>query len=108
MEIYFFITSLFLISGYLLYQNKILKDKIDQNDAKRNKEFSDAGRAITDALRTAFENIKTVNQKQERLSRNLKDLDTRLQSIMFHDKRMNRNKIKIIEKDKTTPHNNEE
>lgn len=107
MEIYFFITSLFLISGYLLYQNKNLKDKINQIDYKRNKEFSDAGRAITDALRTAFENIKTVNQKQERLSKNLKDMDIRLQSIMFHDKRMNRNKIKIIEKEKTVPHNNE-
>ncbi len=91
-----------------MYQNKNLKNKIDQNDTKRSKEFSDVGRVITDALRTAFENIKTVNQKQERLSRNLKDLETRLQSIMFHDKRLNKNKIKIIEKNKTSSHNNEE
>jgi len=107
-SIYFFILVLFVMAGYFQYQIVQLERKQKENNSKRAKELSDAGKAITETLRTAFDNIKVINQKHERLNKSVKDLKVRLQNLTSHDKRLIKHRIQSLSKDKKTSQYNEE
>jgi Fic family protein len=107
-SIYFFILVLFVMAGYFHYRIIQLERKIKENNSKRAKELSDAGKAITETLRSAFDNIKVLNQKHERLNKNVKELETRFQSLTSHDKRLIKQRIQNISKDGKSSKYNEE
>jgi len=107
-SIYFFILVLFVMAGYFQYRMVQLERNHKEKDSKRAKELSDAGKAITETLRTVFDNIKVVNQKHERLNKNVKELETRLQSLTSHDKRLIKHRIQNISKEKKLSKHQEE
>lgn len=96
--IYFFIFVLFVVSGFFQYKIIQLEKNLNEANKKRAKELSDTGKAITETLRTAFDNLKILNQKHERLNKNVKELEVRFHNLAAHDKRVIRQSIRTISK----------
>lgn len=101
-NVYLFILALFIIAGLFHYKIIQLEKKLNESNAKRAKDLVDAGQALTDALKKAFDNIKTLNQKHERLSRSVKEIETRVQGYMIHDKKIIRQRFQNVAKNKET------
>lgn len=81
----------FIILGYLIYKVIILQKQIVQFDKEHRKLIADAGLALTETIKVAFDNIKQINQKHERLSTIVKDNKEKIQNIMVGSRSNNRN-----------------
>lgn len=64
MYIAFFI--LFVACGYLVYQYGRLERVIKEQNKIQKKELVDAGNAITETLKIAFDNLKKLSNKQDK------------------------------------------
>lgn len=82
-----YLLILFLIlhvaTAIILY--KIYK-KINTKIIEQKRAANEAGKALTDALRVAFDNIKQLNQKQTQASNSIKTINEKIQSILFGKK----------------------
>jgi hypothetical protein len=105
--IYVLIFSLFLLIGYLQYSIVKLKKETKENNAKRIKEFLDTGKAVTETLQAAFDNIKIVNQKHERLNKNFKELEGKFYNFTSHEKRIMKQTIQNTANNKNFQKNTE-
>lgn len=56
--------------------------RIKEMDKEHRKLVADAGMAITETMKVAFDNLKQLNQKHERLSVIVKDNKEKIQNIM--------------------------
>lgn len=61
---------------------KIYK-KIDNKLLEQRRVSNEGGKALTDALRVAFDNIKQLNQKQTQTNNSIKTINEKIQSILF-------------------------
>lgn len=66
--IYIAFFVLFITCGYLVYQHIHLEKKIKDQEKSQKKAIADAGNAITDTLRVAFDNIKRHGSEINKLS----------------------------------------
>ena len=72
----------FITICYLLYKITKLQMRIKEMDKEHRKLVADAGMAITETMKVAFDNLKQLNQKHERLSVIVKDNKEKIQNIM--------------------------
>jgi hypothetical protein len=76
----FLYVALFLlygVAGYLLYRNVRLKRQLKEQDISHKRALAEAGNAIADTLKVAFENIKQHNAKINKLDKKLLECQTR-------------------------------
>jgi hypothetical protein len=66
----------------LSYKTWQANKRIQQIDQEHRKLIADAGIALTETIKIAFDNIKQINQKHERLSAIVKDNKEKIQNIM--------------------------
>jgi predicted PurR-regulated permease PerM len=92
---------LFTLLGLSIYEIVKVKKQLLQQNENQKRSLAEAGNAITDTLRTAFDNIKNINQKHERLNKSVKEIDSRLQGIIIHEKKIVRQGLKNIANRKT-------
>lgn len=64
---------------------KIYK-KLDKRLNDQRRAINDGGKALTDTLRVAFDNMKQMTQKQSRMENSIKTINEKIQSIMFGKK----------------------
>ena len=69
---------LFTLLGLSIYEIFRLKNQLRKQSEDQKRLLADAGNAITDTLRTAFDNLKNINQKHERLNKSVKEIDTQI------------------------------
>jgi NAD-dependent DNA ligase len=98
---------LFTALTLCIYEIVRLKNQLRKQNEDQKRSLAEAGNAITDTLRTAFENIKNVNQKYERLNKNVKEIDTRLQGLIVHEKKLLRQGLKNVAKKEVSGDNDE-
>ncbi len=72
----------YIIITLLVYKVIKLEIKLKTIDAEHRKMVADAGIALTDTLKVAFDNMKKINQKYERLSAIVKDVREKMQNIV--------------------------
>jgi gamma-glutamylcysteine synthetase len=94
---------LFSVSGYFIYEMfKLNKALIKQNEDQR-KALAEAGNAITDTLRVAFDNLKRNTAEHNKINAKLNEHSSRIHRIEQHNNRNIRDGLKrtnIIEKEK--------
>jgi hypothetical protein len=84
---YFLLFLLYFIVGYLIYQNIKLRRLIKRQELLGKKALDEAGQALTGTLKVAFDNIKRLMQKTDKISSTLKDHTEKIHSIMIVNKR---------------------
>jgi hypothetical protein len=83
----FLYVALFLlygVSGYLFYINHKLKKQIKSQDISHKKALAEAGNAITDTLKIAFDNIKQHNVKLDKLNNKHTEYQSRFHRLEQH------------------------
>lgn len=83
----FLYVALFLlygVSGYLFYINHKLKKQIKSQDTSHKKALAEAGNAITDTLKIAFDNIKQHNAKLDKLNNKHTEYQSRFHRLEQH------------------------
>jgi peptidoglycan hydrolase CwlO-like protein len=98
---------LFTLLGLSIYEIFRLKNQLIKQSEDQKRSLSEAGNAITDALRTIFSNIKNINQKHERLNKNVKEIDERLQRLIIREKKFIRLGLKNIASEENSKDNKE-
>jgi len=73
----------FIIICFLLYKTLKLQRQIEEMDKEHRRLIADAGTALTQTIKIAFDTIKNINQKHERLSVIVKDSKEKIQNIMI-------------------------
>jgi hypothetical protein len=72
---------LFVICGYLLYQQVKLERRLNEKNKEHKKALADAGNAMVGALKIAFDNIKKLNQSQDRMKKEIKEHASRIKQF---------------------------
>lgn len=72
----------YIAIGLLVYKIIRLEARIKTMDKEHRKVVADAGMALTETIKVAFDNLKQINQKHERLSAIVKDNKEKIQNIM--------------------------
>jgi len=90
-----------------IYEIFRLKNQFRKQNEDQKRSLAEAGSAITDTLRTAFDNIKNINQKHERLNRDVKEIDAKLQGLIIHEKKLLRQGLKKVAKKEDLEDNEE-
>lgn len=89
MEIYFALSSLFV--GYLVYRTVQLDRKIKEQDIAHKKALAEAGNAITETLRVAFDNLKKNSNEHGKLNSKLVEHNSRIHRLEQHISRTAKN-----------------
>jgi len=84
---YFLLFFLYIVIGYLIHQNIKLKRLLKKQELLGKKSLDEAGQALTNTLKIAFDNIKRLSQKTDKMSSTLKDHTEKIHSIMLGNKR---------------------
>ena len=82
--IYVALFLLYGVSGYLFYINHRLKKQIQSQDISHKKALAEAGNAITDTLKIAFDNIKQHNVKLDKLNNKHTEYQSRFHRLEQH------------------------
>ena len=101
----FLYVALFLlygVSGYLFYINHKLKKQIKSQDISHKKALAEAGNAITDTLKIAFDNIKQHNVKLDKLNNKHTEYQSRFHRLEQHLQQLlakyNKDNVKELKK----------
>jgi ribosomal 50S subunit-associated protein YjgA (DUF615 family) len=96
---------LFLLLGlvsYLFYSNNKLNKLIKTQDVAHKKALAEAGNAITDTLKIAFDNIKQHNVKLDKLNNKHTEYQSRFHRLEQHLQQLlakyNKDNVKELKK----------
>jgi ribosomal 50S subunit-associated protein YjgA (DUF615 family) len=96
---------LFLLLGlvsYLFYSNNKLNKLIKAQDVAHKKALAEAGNAITDTLKIAFDNIKQHNVKLDKLNNKNTEYQSRFHRLEQHLQQLlakyNKDNVKELKK----------
>lgn len=81
MEIYLALLSLYALCGYLIHRIIKLNRKINEQDLAHKKALAEAGNAITDTLRVAFDNIKRQGSEMSKITNKQSEYQSRLHRL---------------------------
>lgn len=90
-SIYIAFFVLFVICGFLLYQHVQLErriNEVDEQNKANKKALSDAGNAITETLRVAFDNLKRHNAEINKISNKHSEYQSRLHRLEHASQQM--------------------
>lgn len=101
----FLYVTLFLLYGlvgYLFYINHRLNKQIQSQDISHKKALAEAGNAITDTLKIAFDNIKQHNVKLDKLNNKHTEYQSRFHRLEQHLQQLlakyNKDNVKELKK----------
>lgn len=83
----FLYVALFLLYGlvgYLFYLNLKIRKQIEEQNISHKKALAEAGNAITDTLKIAFDNIKQHNVKLDKLNNKHTEYQSRFHRLEQH------------------------
>lgn len=80
-SIYIALFVLFVICGYLLYQHVQLERRVKEQDKAHKKALADAGSAITDTLKIAFDNLKKNSSEHNKVNNKLTEHTGRIHRL---------------------------
>lgn len=79
--IYISFFILFGVCGYLMYQHVKLVRMLSEQDKNQKKALAEAGNAITDTLKVAFENIKRHGSEMNKLTSKYTETQSRIHRL---------------------------
>lgn len=79
--IYIVFFILFALCGYILYRHIQLERLVKEQDKTQKKALLEAGNAITDTLKVAFENIKRHGSEMNKLTSKYTETQSRLHRL---------------------------
>lgn len=80
----------------LVYRVIWLEKRMKTLDKEHRKMVSDAGMALTETLKVAFDSLKQLNQKHEKLSSIVKDNKEKIQNIIIGNRTNNQSRFEKI------------
>lgn len=99
-----FFVAIFSLIGYLMYKISKLNQTIANDNENHKKALAEAGNAITETLRVAFDNLKRNNAEHGKINTKLNEHSSRIHRLEQQNNRNVRDGLKrpnIIEKEKT-------
>lgn len=86
MDIIVYILVLLLIGldAYLIRKTYTLEKKLNEKSTEHQKRLSDAGDAITDTLRVAFDNLKRNSNDHQKINAKLTEYNSRIHRLEQH------------------------
>lgn len=79
--IYIAFFVLFVVCGYLWYKHIQLGRRLKEQDIDHKKALTDAGNAITDTLRVAFDNLKRNTGEHNKIHAKLTEHNSRIHRL---------------------------
>jgi len=89
--IYIAFFVLFGLCGYLIYQNMQLARKIIEQNIAHKKSLAEAGNAITETLRVAFDNLKKNTTEHGKFNSKFVEHNSRIHRLEQHISRTAKN-----------------
>jgi hypothetical protein len=83
-SIYIAFFALFVICGFLLYQHVQLERRLKEQDIAHKKALAEAGNAITDTLKVAFDNLKRNASDHSKINGKLTEQNSRIHRLEQH------------------------
>lgn len=80
LETILFVT-LFSVSGYFVYEMFKLKKMLKRHNEEQKKALTEAGNAITDTLRVAFDNLKRNSADHNKINAKLTEHNSRIHRL---------------------------
>lgn len=87
-------TVMFSVSGYFIYEMFQLNKKMTKKIEEQKKALSDAGSAISDTLRVAFDNLKRNTAEHNKINAKLNEHNSRIHRLEQHNNRSIRDGLK--------------
>lgn len=84
---------MFLYCCSVFYQINKIKKQLSQQDEQQKKALAEAGNAITDTIRVAFDNIKKNAADRSRINSKLTEHNSRIYRLEQNNNRLSREKI---------------
>jgi hypothetical protein len=83
MEIFAYILLFLLVSAnvYLIYKAIDLQKQLNKLDKDHKKQLVDAGNAITDTLKVAFDNLKRNSSEHNKINSKLTEYNSRIHRL---------------------------
>jgi len=89
--IYIAFFVLFVLYGYLVHQHALLKRKLEEHNALQKKALAEAGNAITETLRVAFDNLKKNTNEHGKFNSKFVEHNSRIHRLEQHTSRTAKN-----------------
>ena len=98
-----FFVAIFSLIGYLMYKISKLNQTIANDNENHKKALAEAGNAITETLRVAFDNLKRNNAEHGKINTKLNEHSSRIHRLEQQNNRNVRDGLKLIRKPKAPP-----